>query len=54
MASSKLSSDKAEHKKTTWVQGGEIRTYGVCGAVVGPASPAPPHIGGGARLQFLR
>ena len=37
MASSKLSSDDAEYKKTTWVQGGKIRTYGTGGAVVGPA-----------------
>jgi hypothetical protein len=37
MASSNLSSDEAEHKKTTWVQGGEIRTYGAGGAVVGTA-----------------
>jgi len=37
MASSNSSSDEAEHKKTTWVQGGEIHTCGACGAVVGMA-----------------
>jgi len=39
MASSNSSSDEAEHKKTTWVQGGKIRTYGAGGAVVRPAWP---------------
>jgi hypothetical protein len=37
MALSNSSSDKAEHKKTMWVQGGEIRTYGIGGAVVSMA-----------------
>jgi hypothetical protein len=37
MASSSSSSDEAEHKKTMWVQGGEIRTNGAGGAVVGTA-----------------
>ena len=37
MASSNSSSGEAEHEKTTWVQGGDIRTYGAGGAVVGTA-----------------
>jgi hypothetical protein len=37
MASSNSSSDEAEHEKTTWVQGGDSRTYGAGGAVVGTA-----------------